>query len=129
MSYLSEELINKIMLYVSHPCADMIHNAITQDEDSKYTFINTKNKTFTFIDDCDILPYYGNPQYYEVESEFEVLRKHIYNKLQVWVISEDDILRLCPEYLHMNRKLIMGLINEDAERLEAAELEEDDEIL
>jgi hypothetical protein len=29
----------------------------------------------------------------------------------------------------MNRKLIMGLINEDAERLEAAELEEDDEIL
>jgi hypothetical protein len=47
----------------------------------------------------------------------------------VWAISEDDILRLCPEYLHMNRKLIMGLINEDAERLEAAELEEDDDIL
>jgi hypothetical protein len=106
-----------------------MNNAITQDEDSKDTFITTTNKTFTFIDDYDILPHYGNPQYYEVEYEFEVIRKHIYNKLQVWAISHFDILKLCPEYLHMNRKLIMGLINEDAERLEAAELEEDDEIL
>jgi hypothetical protein len=129
MSLFSEDLINKIMLYVSHPCADIINNAISKDEDSKDTFINTKNKTFIFINDYDMLPHYGNPQYYEVEYEFEVIRTHIYNKLQVWAISEDDRLRLCPEYLHMNRKLIMGLINEDAERLEAAELEDDDEIL
>jgi hypothetical protein len=26
MSVCSEDLINKIMLYVSHPCADMINN-------------------------------------------------------------------------------------------------------
>jgi hypothetical protein len=123
MSNLPEVLMNKIMLYVSHPCADMMNNAITQDEDSKDTFINTNNKTFTFIDDYDILPHYGNPQYYEACYEFEVIRIHIYNKLRVGAITEDDILRLCPEYLHMNRKVIMGLINEDAERLEAAVFE------
>jgi hypothetical protein len=121
MSALSEELINKIMLYVSHPCADMINNAITQDEDSKDKFKSTKYKTFKFIDDYDILPHYGNPQYYEDVYEFEVIRIHIYNKLRVWAITEDDILRLCPEYLHMNRKVITGLINEDAERIDDRE--------
>jgi hypothetical protein len=125
MNTLSEELINKIMLYVSHPCADILNNAIEKVEDSEDRFINEKNKTFTFINDYDILPHYDNPQYYEYDYEFEVVRRHIYNKLQVWAITEDDILRLCPEYLHMNRKIIMGLINEDAERIEASEIEND----
>jgi hypothetical protein len=113
------------MLYVSHPCADILKNAIEKDEYSEDRFIKIIYKTFTFINDYDILPYYGNPQHYEYDYEYEVIRRHIYNKLQVWAISEDDILRLCPEYLHMNRSLIMGLINEDAERIEAAEIEHD----
>jgi hypothetical protein len=117
------------MLYVSHPCADILKNAIEKDEDSEDRFINIKNKTFTFINDYDILPYYGDPQHYEINYEFDVIRNHIYNKLQVWAITEDDILRLCPEYLHMNRSLINGLINEDAERIEQAEMEGDDYIL
>ena len=29
MNKLSEDLINQIMLYVSHHCADIIHNSIT----------------------------------------------------------------------------------------------------
>jgi hypothetical protein len=133
MSVLSEELINKIMLYVSHPCADMMNDAMKkdedEDEDQTNIIITTKDRNFITIHDYDNLPNYGNPQYYEDEYEFEVIRKHIYNKLQVWAITEDDILRLCPEYLHMNRRFITGLINEDAERLEQAEMEDDDEIL
>jgi hypothetical protein len=48
MSNLPEVLMTKIMLYVSHPCADMINNAITQDEDSTDTFIPTTKQNFYF---------------------------------------------------------------------------------
>jgi hypothetical protein len=135
MNTLSEELINKIMLYVSHPCADMMNDAMKQDEDEdededeNHIVIKTKNKNFIVIHNYDSLPHYDNPQYYEMDYEFDVIRNHIYNKLQVWAINENDILRLCPEYLHMNKKIIMGLINEDAERIEQAEMECDDYIL
>jgi hypothetical protein len=45
MSYLSEELINKIMLYVSHPCADMINNCkITRFDNVK--IMKTRNNKY-----------------------------------------------------------------------------------
>ena len=46
----------------------------------------------------------------------------------MWAVSEDDILRLCPEYVHLNKSIITGLLNEDANRLEHAGLENDNEI-
>ena len=63
----------------------------------------------------------------EFSYEFDVIRNHIYNKLQVCAISEEDILRLCPEYLHFNEFLINVLLNEDAERLEQERMENDDD--
>ena len=47
----------------------------------------------------------------------------------MWAINEDDILRLCPEYIQFNASLITGLLNEDAERLEATRLENENDIL
>ena len=47
----------------------------------------------------------------------------------MWAIRHDDILRLCPEYVHFNKSLIDGLLNEDAERLEDERLENDVYIL
>ena len=55
----------------------------TQHAHSPYTFMNTKHKTFTFIYDYDIVPHYGNPKYDEDEYEFDVIRSHVDNKLQV----------------------------------------------
>ena len=114
MNKLPQDFIRNIKSYDAHPCADMIRGAITQ-------------QTFTFIHDYNILPHYGNPQYYEDSYEFDVIRNHIYNKLQVWAINEEDILRLCPEYVHFNSSLINGLLNEDAERLEQARIENEGE--
>ena len=116
MNKLPQDLIRNIKSYDAHPCADMIRGAITQ-------------QTFTFIHDYSILPHYGNPQQYENSYEFDVIINHIYTKLQVWAISEDEILRLCPEYIHINKSLITGILNEDAERLEAARLENENERL
>ena len=65
----------------------------------------------------------------EYAYEFDVIRNQIYNKLQVWAINQKAILRLCPEYVHFNKSLIDGLLNEDAERLEDARLENDGYIL
>ena len=51
----------------------------------------------------------------------------MYGKLKVWATNEDDILLLCPEYVQFNKSLIHGLLNEDAERLEQAIIENDDD--
>ena len=116
MNKLPDDFIRHIKTYDARACADMIHGAITQ-------------QTFTFMRDYTMLPHYGNPQDCEDSYEFDVIRIHIYNKLQVWAISEDDILRLCPENIHINKSLLTGMLNEDAEILEAARLENENEIL
>ena len=63
----------------------------------------------------------------EYPYEFNVVQKHIYNKLQVSFISEDGILRLCPEYVHFNKSIINGILIQDEERLEIARIENDED--
>ena len=109
MNTLPENLINKIMLYVSHPCADMIQSALEQRSSS---FLLHDNNSLE--DD-------------EYSYEFNVVQKHIYNRLQVSFISEDGILRLCPEYVHFNKSIINGILIQDEERLEIARIENDED--
>ena len=40
----------------------------------------------------------------EYSYECIVVEQIIYNKLTVWAIKEDNILMLCPEYVHFNKK-------------------------
>ena len=129
MNNLPENLINKIMLYVSHPCADMLRNCPCERFDevivlrTQRTFIPNSNvHTMGFFSIKD-----NTTEEEEFSYEFDVIRNHVYNKLQVCAISEEDILRLCPEYLHFNEFLLHGLLNEDAERLEQKRIENDDD--
>ena len=127
MNTLPENLINKIMLYVSHPCADIMRSCLCDRFDGVLV-LKTERKfipkfqrhTMGFFSIKD-----NTTEEEEFSYELDVIRNHIYNKLQVWAINEDDVLRICPEYFHFNEFLINGLLNEDAERLEHARIEND----
>jgi hypothetical protein len=82
MSNLSEELINKIMMYVPHPCADMIRDCITEDNDIKF-YSRTKEsnnpnifKPIVFIFDCE------TSLFNEKRYESQVVERNILNKIQ-----------------------------------------------
>jgi hypothetical protein len=90
MSIFSEDLINKIMLYVSHPCADMINNLkITRFDNVK--IIRTTNKQlpntkfrasgiFCIMDDTSVK--------FEQQCESNVVEINIYNKFQIRRITD-----------------------------------------
>jgi hypothetical protein len=118
MSYLSEELINKIMLYVSHPCADMINTCkVTRFDNVKLMktsnniIPNTKFQTssiFCIRDDTTN----EDEQLYEAD----VVERNIYNKFQIRCITEYKLKQfkqmnyfICL-YLHFNREIIDGFI-------------------
>ena len=62
----------------------------------------------------------------EYSHEFKVVQMNIYNKLKVWAIKQENVLMICPEYVHFNKSIINGMLIEDAERLEIARIENDD---
>jgi hypothetical protein len=85
MSYLSEELIDKIMLFVSHTCADIIRNCKVTRFDN-VEMMNTSNKIipntkfqtssiFCIRDDTT------NKD--EQRYESDVVERNIYNKCQI----------------------------------------------
>jgi hypothetical protein len=61
MQIFSKDLINKIMLYVAHPCADIIHSALQTKGDTRLV-LETKIKLTPTID------YYTSNTFY-VEDE------------------------------------------------------------
>lgn len=129
MKTLSNNLINKIMLYVSHPCADIMRTCL-YDKFDEVLMLKTQRKfipkfqrhTMSFFEIRD-----NTTEEDEYSHEYNVFRNCIYYKLKVWAICEEDILMLCPEYAHFNKSLIHDLLNEDAERLEQARIEYDDD--
>ena len=129
MNTLPENLINKIMLYVSHPCADIMRTCL-YDKFDEVLMLKTQRKfipkfqrhTMGFFEVRD-----NTTEEDEYSHEYNVFRNCIYYKLKVWAICEEDILMLCPEYAHFNKSLIHDLLNEDAERLEQARIEYDDD--
>ena len=127
MVILNKNLINKIMLYVSHPCADIIKSCKCEyiedvivlrtqnkfirclDRFSSSTFV-VKNKTS--VDD-------------ELKYEEKVIESVVYNKLNVWCLIRENLLLLCPEYVHFNREIIDKIIHIDRPRLERCRMEND----
>ena len=129
MAILNKNLIDKIMLYVSHPCADIMRTCL-YDKFDEVLMLKTQRKfipkfqrhTMSFFEIRD-----NTTEEDEYSHEYNVFRNCIYYKLKVWAICEEDILMLCPEYAHFNKSLIHDLLNEDAERLEQARIEYDDD--
>ena len=129
MNTLPEILINKIMLYVSHPCADSMRTCLCDKLDN-VLLLKTERKfipkferyTMGFFEVRD-----NTTEEDEYSHGYTVIRNCIYVKLNVWAVSEEDILMLCPEYVHLNKSLMGGLLNEDAERLEHARIENEGE--
>ena len=93
MNTLPENLINKIMLYVSHPCADMIRDSITllweTDNFIQTTRMRMNNNTnhctsgyFNVSDD-------STNKLTEDGYESEVVERNMFNKFQIQRIDED----------------------------------------
>ena len=120
MAKLNKNLINKIMLYVSHPCADIIRSCEREDFYGLILILKTKTKYIHkfnhFTESCFKIK---NDTSKDLEDsyEYDVISRHIYNKLKVCMISEADVLRLCPEYVHVNKKIINYIVNGDEERI------------
>ena len=108
------------MLYVYDPCADMMRTCLCDNFDI-CLLLNTDNKIIPKFERCTmgLLEVRDNTtEEDEYEPDYNVIRNGSYFKLNVWAVSEDEILMLCPEYVQFNKPLIGGLLNEDAERLE-----------
>jgi hypothetical protein len=118
MSYLSEELINKIMLYVSHPCADMINNCkVTRFDNVKRMQTSTKQIPNTKCHTPSIFELRDDTtnkveQWYEAD----VVERTIYNKFQIRCITEYKLKQFkhinyfILLHLHFNREIIDGFI-------------------
>jgi predicted transcriptional regulator len=112
MSVFSEDLINKSMLYVSHPCADIIRNCkITRFAGVKIMETNNTHynkNVFCISDDTN--------EQFEKQSEAKVVERNIYNKFQIRCITEDKLKHLKQInyfiflYLHFNKMIIDGFI-------------------
>ena len=135
MNTLPEILINKIMLYVSrpsHPCADVMKTCLC-DYVEDGLMLKTKRKFIPKLD-CYTMGFfeikYNTSEDDEHLCEYNVIQRHIYNKLKVCMISVADVLRLCPEYVRFNKSIINEILIEDEERIiihaEETRDEEDD---
>ena len=121
MNTLPEHLISKIRLYTSHPCADIIRNAL-QPVDGVYeplqmiqaTWKRIPNPKFTTPSLC-ILGITGTAQN-ERSYESEGVKLNIHNRFKLTCITEDyleqlkTVNRVYRLYLHFNRELIDGLL-------------------
>ena len=90
MHTLPEILINKIMLYVSHPCADMLHNCKCERFEEgimlntqRKRIPNTKYHTMGFFSIRDDATEEDERRY-----ESEVVERNIYNRFQLTCITE-----------------------------------------
>jgi hypothetical protein len=112
MSILNEDLNNKIMLYVSHPCADMVRNCkiikfggikIMETNNTRY------NKNIFCIND-------NTDKKIEMLYEAKVVERNIYNKFQIKFITEDKLKHFKQInyyiflYLHFNKEIINILL-------------------
>ena len=120
MNTLPENLINKIMLYVSHPCADIMRTCLC-DRFDDVLLLKTERRCIPILN-CYTRSWFevrdNTSKGIEYSWEYNVIQNHIYNKLKVLAISETDVLRLCPEYVHFNKSIINEILIEDEESME-----------
>ena len=127
MVKLNKNLIDKIMLYVSHPCADVMRTCRCDNFDDVLV-LKTKSKFIPSLDrfTMSFFSVRNNTSIAdELSYECSVVESVIYNKLNVWCVTEDNILMLCPEYVHFNRNIINIILNKDEARLERYRREND----
>ena len=116
MNTLPEILINKIMLYVSHPCADIIHDAIETDYNN-VKFIRTQWKRYHSIVPYSIYVFsiaYANDfiircitsRTDDRKYEIKVAKLNILNKFQLFNINVHKMNHFTNLYLHFNRTLL-----------------------
>ena len=120
MNTLPENLINKIMLYVSHPCADIIHGALRTREDGM-KFIKTPSRSEKRGSySCGNVFVFKNETTKKQEDwyESEVVERHIQNKFKICFITATLVRKLKREnylYLHFNKEIIDGKVEESNE--------------
>jgi predicted glycosyltransferase len=97
MSVFSEDLINKIMLYVSHPCADMIKQAV-KDEYAD------ENRECAIIGRRVVFTYSGrNVKKQEYNYNEKVIAYYIHNKFKNLAITYQSIrVPFSDEYIFIN---------------------------
>jgi hypothetical protein len=100
MSNLSEELINKIMLYVSHPCADLIRNCITiNDDGDERSNYNISNPPIACMFNVE------TSLCYEKRYEREVVERNILNQVQQRYLVRKQL----EEFKQINHFLLLYL--------------------
>ena len=109
MNTLPENLIDKIMLYVSHPCADIMRNSFhrvgsksnitirTQEKRSRITKLWSFNVFQLRVD---------TSEEHERRYERKVIKRYIYNKFKLFCINENKMNHFTCLYLHFNRILL-----------------------
>ena len=116
MAILNKNLIDKIMLYVSHPCADIIHDAIETDYDNS-KFIRTQWKrspsivpysicVFSIVRANDFKIRCITSRTDERKYEIKVVKLNILNKFKKFHIDVHKMNHFTNLYLHFNRKLL-----------------------
>ena len=101
MNTLPENLINKIMLYVSHPCADLIKQAVKDEHENE-------NRECAIIGRRVVFTYSGrNVKKQEYKYNEKVIAYYLHTKYKNLPIT-DQSLQLCfsDEYLFINTKQI-----------------------
>ena len=101
MKTLSNNLINKIMLYVSHPCADLIKQAVKDEHENE-------NRECAIIGRRVVFTYSGrNVKKQEYKYNEKVIAYYLHTKYKNLPIT-DQSLQLCfsDEYLFINTKQI-----------------------
>ena len=121
MNNLSGDLSNKIMLYVSHPCADIIHNSITtRFGNSKMLQTQTKCiPSIKYHTPSILVVRDDTTEEDEIIYESEVVERNIHNTFNLKCITEDTSKHLKQMHhftvvdLHCIRTLIHGIVVAD----------------
>ena len=95
------------MLYVSHPCSDIMRTCLCDNFDGalmlkpqRTSIPNSKRYTMGSFEVRDT-----TTEDAEYSHEYTGKQQTMYNKLQVWAINKKAILRICPEYVHFNKSI------------------------
>ena len=101
MNTLPENLINKIMLYVSHPCADLIKQAVKDEYESETRMCSIIGRRVVFT-------YSGrNVKKQEYKYNEKVISYYLHTKYKNLPITDQSLkLSFSDEYIFINTKQI-----------------------
>ena len=101
MNALPENLINKIMLYMSHPCADLIKQAVKDEHENE-------NRECAIIGRRVVFTYSGrNVKKQEYKYNEKVIAYYLHTKYKNLPITGQSLkLNFSDEYIFINTKQI-----------------------